>query len=648
MYVWRIRIFFGLAFLAFALLIGKLGVLQIGHGRELRVQYEETLRDFQWPAAVRGSVMDRHDRILAIDRPSRDLCLAYKFLTGDADWIAGEVRRIAKAEGVSREEARRIYGQRSEHTWALARYLAQQRQVDLDAAVARIVRRIRRIREHTGCPIREEKWMHPVVRALDEGTALAIEAELHENRTVGAEIRPSHHRYYPYNDLACHIIGRTGEVSAEEMEAENLTEFDAPWIPRMRWNYQGGDILGKSGIEKLAESILRGVRGYELRKRVDGRYEILESAPAKDGNDVHLTLDIKLQEALTERLRATGRNGALAVLSLPRNEVLALVSVPTYDLNTYARDCEKLFEDDLDFPLIHRAVARGYEPGSTAKPLSALAALAAGKATLHTTHHCAGRLFPGVDMWKCWIHKHGGHGSLNVVDALKHSCNVFFYRAGEAVGPLRLADYYALFGWADAPGTGLLEEKPGKVLPTPEDLRQRRETMGAGVARGAAIGQGYVLVTPLHVANAIAAIARDGLWLPPLLTLEDLGAHPQGRQLPFAPEHLRAVQSGMYKVVNESGGTAYKRFREARLGIEICGKTGTAQTSKQVRRNPQTGQMEVVRDGDMCWFAGYAPAKNPQIAFAIVLEYGDAGGGGEAGPVAIDLIRALMEFGYLR
>ncbi|MCJ7545122.1 MAG: hypothetical protein MUP47_11290, partial [Phycisphaerae bacterium] len=386
-------------------------------------------------------------------------------------------------------------------------------------------------------------------------------------------------------------------------------------------------------VERKCEDLLRGHRGNRRLHRITGA--ALSETPAQNGRDVHLTLDIALQQELAA-LIPPRTSGCIVVLSLPEGHVLAMVSVPGYDLNTYRESFAKLARDDLFFPLRHRAVSQLYAPGSTAKPIAALAGLGSGAIGLQTVFTCEGYFNPSdTTKFRCWTVARGmgGHGSLNVVEGLKHSCNVFFYHVGQEVGGPEMARWFGEFGFTSPPGLGLPEERAGIVDATP----------GVGESRLLAIGQGPVAVTPLHVANAMATIARDGLFRAPALVLEDareVGSH----QLALTGEQVAAVKEGMHKVVDEPGGTAYKVFHgedAEPLGIEVCGKTGTA---TMAALKTSSGQR---REGDMAWFAGFAPYRDPQIAFAVVLEYVEGGGGANAGPVAREAIRACMKRGYL-
>ena len=616
MYKRRIKIFLVIIAAGLLTVVARLGHLQILHGRQYRQEIQRLLCRTEWTTARRGWIFDRTGKhILAMDRPCFDFCLDYRLLTGEAEWMNRQCRLIARSEGLSREQAAEVYQQRLENTRRLAAGLAAEAGVDLRLTVQRILRRVETIRQRVGMPVAEEEEAHPIVTGLDESVPL--------DGTVGAELRRSRKRWYPYRDLACHVIGLTGEVSAEEQRRLNPADETTDWWARQSASYLYGDTIGKRGVEKLCEEVLHGRRGY--RRVMRNSAETVEQVPAAPGRDVHLTLDIELQEELTELLRSTGHNGCIAVLSVPRGEVLALVSVPVFDLNRHRKDYGKLVGDKANLPLIHRAVARLYPPGSTIKPVVASGGLAMDAITEQTTFDCPGYADPASpEKFRCW--KRTGHGPLALTEALKRSCNVYFCRLGEKLGPRRMVAWFEQFGLGATCGTGLSSEVRGVIPNDPNHRFVRADAWLMGM------GQGPIVLTPLHVANAMATIARDGEFRSPVLVLEG-GPEQIRRTLPIQPGSVEAVKDGMHKVTCEPGGTAWDVFRNAGLNVEVCGKTGTAE--------------ELSGPGDMAWFAGFAPYRDPQIAFAVVVEYVEGGAARNAGPLAVELVRMCQQRGYV-
>ena len=662
MYKLRVKIFLGIIGLVFLAMCGRLF-------QEFRREYERMLQRTELLPARRGRVIDRGGRILAMDDPCHDLCLHYGLLVTDKRWVRRQQRRIARERSVDSDRAEEIFRRRAENTWRLTEAVAAQAGVPLydtpaeKGVIDRIVRRVSYLQKRTGTTVREQGWVHAVITGLDDRQALDLRAGL--DGTVGMVIRPSHRRHYPYRGAACHVIGLTGQVNEIEQRTRNRAidedvtgaDEDDDWLARMRRYYLHGDTIGKRGVERMCEDLLRGRRGYR-RYQASGS-EAEESQEAAHGQDIHLTLDIGLQIELTqlfrrlraEQLRETTdprslcTNGCIVVLSVAKAEVLAMVSVPTFDLNAYRRDFAALTRNQKDLPLLHRAVASRYPPGSTVKPLAALAGLGSGRITPQTRFHCSGYLFPEVrDRFRCWIARLGGaHGTLDLVSAIEHSCNVYFYHVGQRLGVSELSDWYIRFGFGEVPGSGLPEEQPGQV--------PSRGTRG--IARMLAIGQGPITVTPLHLASATATLARGGKFLSPLLALEG-GPDRIRRDFAIGKSDAETVQRGMHRVVHSGQGTAYKIFHGAGvvpLGFDICGKTGTAQTSAHCADLNHDGRVdrrtEVVYSGDTAWFVGFAPYPRPQVAIAVMVEH--AGGGGKhAGPIAREALRVCARHGYVR
>ncbi|MCY2932184.1 MAG: penicillin-binding transpeptidase domain-containing protein, partial [Planctomycetota bacterium] len=296
---------------------------------------------------------------------------------------------------------------------------------------------------------------------------------------------------------------------------------------------------------------------------------------------------------------------------------------------------EALSKETIMLPMRHRAVTQLYPPGSSIKPLVALAGLSEGKITAGTSFTCHGYMIPGLPLkWRCL----GLHNAIEVVRAIKVSCNVFFYHVGELLGVRGLRGWFDQAGFLQPPGTHLPDERAGRV-----------PSQGTyGTARLMGIGQS-IGVTPLHMANAAATIARDGVFLSPRIVLDD--RFPQvSHNLPVTAEALRTVKQAMFEVVSERGGTAYTIFRQGEqpLGVTVCGKTGTAQSTPQRIDTNGDGRIDardqIVREGNMAWFIGFAPREKPEIAFAVVVEYRPEHGNLIAGPIARELVRAARAF----
>ena len=335
--------------------------------------------------------------------------------------------------------------------------------------------------------------------------------------------------------------------------------------------------------------------------------------------------------------------GPIIVLDVPTGEVLAMVSLPTYDLNNFSRLYEKLSNDQVRLPLWSRAVGMPYPPGSTVKPVTAAAALATGKITPTSTINGTGWLVrPDYEGLRCWLYKQRGatHGHLTIAEALEVSCNNVFFKLGMRVGMRGLVNWFGKFGFAGRPGTGLPEERAGKL----PNLRRT----GRYDAAQAAIGQGKVELTPMHLASAMAAIARGGEYRSPLL-IREFADRQVRRDTGVSPEAMAAIQEGMYRVVNGFRGTGRKYARDDE--IKICGKTGTATTWPRRIDSNKDGKInlqdQIVAVGDTAWFVGFAPFKDPKIAFAVMVEYSQSGGGSTCGPIARQVVRICKARGYM-
>ncbi len=643
MYFRRVKFFLGFVLIILGVLIVRLGHLQLMRAVDYRDQFEQRLQGWRPLPVKRGSILDRSGkRPLAFDEPCFDLSLNYKFLS------------------LSRLEAEEKYGLAPTlKTWALVETIAVANGVDLKKKLAQIRRRVeaidKSVRARSGYPAAETRWPHVVIRGLTDTQAVEIRGQL-DGIDKWTHLQPSHKRSYPYGRLSAHLIGVLGEISAPQYKSQvlpedqltqltqeltdgaNLRPQRAAAISDRLLRYHPGDLLGRSGVEKMCEDQLRGRRGYQCFRRSGRGRNLVADSPAQHGSDIRLTVDLDLQQYLTRLFEAKGYSGSAVVLSLPKGEVLSLVSVPTYDLNDYYQDYTRLVRDEVNLPLIHRAVARRYPPGSPAKIIAALAGLSGGRIDSQTQFVCEGKLRPGRPGFGCT----SSHGPISLIEAIKRSCNIYFYKVGDALGPRQLAMWFSMFGYDQPPGTSLPEERAG-LVPTSRWLAKTGNRLYRADSWLMAIGQGKLEATPLHVANAMATIARGGEFLSPTVLLGG-NDEVQPKPLPVRQSDIDLIKTGMRKVVSERGGTAYSAFHQDGAfvsNVSVCGKTGTAQTS------PHRVGGQVVRSGDTAWFVGFAPYDKPKIAFAVAVEYiTDGGGGSVAGPIGRDLISMCEKLGY--
>lgn len=415
-------------------------------------------------------------------------------------------------------------------------------------------------------------------------------------------------RTYPAGTTAANIIGYVGEISENELKL------------RAEDGYAGGDLIGKSGIERSYESVLRGSPGQEALE-VDARgrkIRVLDAEAAVKGEDLHLTLDMGAQKLAVELLK--NWKGAIVAMNVHTGAVLALASSPVYDNNPLAwgvsaREWNAIMNDP-ERPMLDRAIAGVYPPASTFKAFMSIASLEENAITQSTMISCRGGLRFGSHLFKCW--KHSGHGSLNVIGGLQHSCDVFFYQAGLRTGIESLIKWGRKFHLGEPTGIDLPGESGGNIAGPEWKLRRFKTAWSGGDTVNYSIGQGYMLMTPIQIARVYAAIANGGKMVTPHLnvkgykTPEDIGINPA---------KLEIVKRGLEAVVSRGTGS-----RAGRFGVHVAGKTGTAQNS---------------HGDDHALFAGYAPADNPQYVAVAVIE-GGKHGSSVAGPIVGQMLAHLL------
>ncbi len=434
-------------------------------------------------------------------------------------------------------------------------------------------------------------------------------------------------RYYVFGDLAAHVIGYMQELSPQELKSEAYAGRNI------------GEMVGRTGVESRYESTLVGVDGWKM-EIVDSqgrtRSEMSRSEPTP-GRDVQLTLDFDLQRKASQLLE--GREGAIIVLNPQTGEVLALASFPTYDPNKFItrfspQEWMELINRE-DHPLENRAIRGLYAPGSIFKLTMALGALDAGLITEQTSFFCGGAAYFYGRPFNCW--QRGGHGALSLTEAIRHSCNVYFYNVGRRMGIDRIAESAKKLGLGERTGIDLPGEKDG-LVPTPEWSQSARKTdWYLGETISVAIGQGPLIVTPLQVAVHTAIVANRGRAVAPHLLMSS--ALSQGQAPGASPaENIRSelfeiVIRGMWKSVNEEG-----TGRGAKVdGFDVCGKTGSTQLISRERAEKLGKQIKT-----HSWFSGFAPRDNPQIVVTVLVEYGGMGGA-TAAPLAKELFSLYRE-----
>ncbi|MDD2321072.1 MAG: penicillin-binding protein 2 [Geobacteraceae bacterium] len=459
---------------------------------------------------------------------------------------------------------------------------------------------------------------------------------LEENRLFlpGLDVEMHPIREYPHGLLGAHLFGHLGEISEQELGSERFT------------GYNPGDYVGKSDIELSWEKELHGADGgRQIEVDAMGRFlrTVSEKSPTT-GNSLVLTVDLQIQKVAEAAFGQSA--GAAVVLDVNTGEVLAFTSNPAFDPALFAgrlpAEIWKSYLDDKRHPLENKALKGQYPPGSTFKILMALAGLEEGLIDENTKVTCTGSYKFGNRSFGCWNRK--GHGAVNLNKALRESCDVYFYRLGEQLGVDRIAAYAKKFGLGESLGIGLENEKPGLIPTSAWKEKRFGKKWIKGETLSVAIGQGYVLMTPIQLAAMTAAVANEGTVYIPHLVKKVIS--PEGKVLrEFSPKVLttvgfkrgtwRAVKKGLFSVVNEPGGTgAAARLYE----VKVAGKTGTSQVVKL--RDRKGGIPYQYRDHAL--FVAYAPQEKPEIAVAVVVEHGEHGGSAAA-PIAGKILRAYFE-----
>ncbi|GIW42521.1 MAG: penicillin-binding protein 2 [Candidatus Binatia bacterium] len=585
----RLALFSRLLAVSFVLLLARLWMLQVVQGDRMRTLSDENrIRLLRIPA-VRGEVRDRHGRVVAETRPSFDVVVVPED-AGDLPTAFAKLSRFVDTSGV-----------------------------ELPALLARA----------NGRPKFQEIT---VLRDLAWHQVVAVETRRLELPGVSLHITPL--RYYPYGPILAHLLGYVGEVGREELLRDR--------------HYRMGDLVGKTGLEHVWEKELRGRNGGE-QVEVDAlgrRLRVLDRVDPTEGNRITLTIDLDLQRSAERALE--GREGAVVAVDPRTGEILAMASRPAFDPNLFARgissrEWQRLVRDPLR-PLQNRALQGVYPPASVFKVVMAIAALEEGVVTPSSRVFCGGGYRLGNRYFRCW--KKGGHGSVDLHEALVQSCDVYFYQVGQRLGIEAIAKWARRLGFGEPTGVGLGSERGGLVPDAAWKKRRFGEPWYPGDTVSVSIGQGFLGVTPVQMALATAALATGTLYRPyyvaevraPDGRLRYEGRPERKAELGVSPRTLEAVRRALVDVVESPRGTGKK----ARVpGVTVAGKTGTAQVVR-LRRRSKSGEAVPRWQRDHAWFVAYAPAQDPEIALAVLVEHAGEGGGAAAAPVAREVLETYF------
>lgn len=585
-------VFAGLVIICFAsIIIARLWFLQVHMGEEYRDRADNNRVRMREVAAPRGNIFDAKNRKMVTNRPSFNVVLVRE----DSNDVDELLKKLAAA-------------------------------LDLDISML-----WEKLRDASTKP------RHIPVRLLvDVDWQTLAYVENHNQEFPGIRIETTPARVYHYGNLAAHVIGYLGEISKKEL-AERDSEI-----------YTGGDLIGKSGLERLREIDLRGEKGSSSSE-VNARgfeQQLLKNIEPLPGNDIQLTVDAELQKVAEDLMDAGGKSGAVVAMEVKTGRMLALASSPVLPLNQFVGGIShtnwNALLNDEKHPLINKVVQAMYPPGSTYKMITALAGLSTGVIDKDTVFYCPGSYTFGNRRYHCW--KHSGHGAVNLKRAISESCDVYFYQVGLRVGVNKLAEFANKLGLGHKSGIELEHEKSG-LIPTKEWKKDKYgKKWQEGETLSIAIGQGFNLVTPLQICLMTATIANGGKQFLPQI-IEKI-TDPDGKVVEqFEPvvvtelkgddQFLPLIRDGMEEVIQGRRGTA----RLVRIkGLTIGGKTGTAQVVRLKQYKHLKEEDIPYKFRDHAWFTCYAPAEDPEIAVTVLVEHGLHGGSG-AGPVA----RAMLE-----
>ncbi|MDD5459726.1 MAG: penicillin-binding transpeptidase domain-containing protein [Phycisphaerae bacterium] len=665
----RIKFFIVLLCAAVAVIIGRLVQLQLVNDSYYQEQVNDLKQRYQdrkFLKTIRGSILDRHGRVLAEDIPAFTLdieytacCIldpnvqmamllraaggenasaaiedAHKDIAEKLDSINAILDKCANFN-TTRQQLLEMINDINSKIWRMRDYIAWKRNYpQFDSFEAGEFDPDKRILKAAAVDLVEMHKAYELIRL--ESNDDIFTAQLEFMNTSGIRVTPRAKRYYPYGSIAAQTIGYVGPEQKKELFVEDPLS-----------SYLEGELSGNCGVEFVCEEILRGKRGqvvYDIDDKLKLRTE------TELGSDIHLTLDIELQRQIENYLENYTFNdpnlndsgiGAV-VIDVATGDILAMVSVPTFDLNR-ARYNDKLFTNPYR-PLYNRAMQEHYPPGSVIKPLILIAGLEEGKINPEDIISCPNQKAPKG--WpNCHIinygHGHDDNWANNGRNAIKGSCNIYFPHLADMIEPENLQRWLFAFGYGRlVPLEESLGLESNRTMPQSSgyisstsvrkvtDFNDIPELKGSD-RRWFGIGQGNCRVTVLQAAAAMAAISRNGIYIAPRLFL---GAErADSIYLNISPQTMAAVRDGMYAVVNESGGTARKEFSTADFGydIKVYGKTGSTQAPEHA------------------WFGGFAEdGRSHAVAVAVVVEGGQHGSS-DAAPLARDIIKFCIDAGYI-
>lgn len=688
MYHYRLKILIMLCVGGAIIAVGRLMTLQTFQAKKARQELADMrIMALKQRPTVRGKILDRYGNPLAIDRPAFFLHINYQLTRyRDPRWREARILRALTEEktraeverelyeekwkqpiedleesidlawqlaDVSREEIEENIKQINDQLWEQSRYIWwKRRNKDKTWQQYRTRTEPISIQDIAAVDIAEMYQTYPLVELKTPQDLQRAQVELLHLKRL--QIKSEAKREYPFDSAACQLIGWVAPWRDSEAE---IFKDDA------YMSYTPGEVVGKFGLEKTYEPVLRGRRGA-VRYDIEGN--LLQRIEPQFGRDVRLTLDIDLQRKIETMLANStleGKPSAAVVLEVANNDILAMASIPVFDLNTIRQkeNYNRIFDQNNPNKLWeNKALERNYPPGSTAKPLILIAGLEEKKITPDQTISCGYQPPPGswpkcISEWK-FNNPHDNKWANNARNAIRGSCNIYFSRLANRLDARDLQHWLFRFGYGQDVLPTFLPKDISEEEAAGRGIRQASGSIIFGVQAGAysdfsevppiptskmsekrywGIGQGNLRVTVLQVANALSAIARGGIYKQPRLieTAGDSLNQPEEHSMGLSPQTLNTVRDGMWAVANEDGGTAYRVFQDSPLrnqrDMKIYGKTGSTQ-------NPS-----------MAWFECFAEEPSGRAIVIVVLVEGGLSGSGEAAPLGEKVLDLCNRAGYI-
>ena len=573
-------------FIFLSLIGSKLFSIQILNSKKYQTLSKKNQIDFEILYPLRGQILDRNDIILATNKNTYDLYLNPKQVIN----IEETLNKLSKY-------------------------------IDLDFTTKRKIIALNK-KSNNSQNIK-------ILKDINWKNLELIEA--YKTQLPGLHLQIVPRRVYPYNAYLSHVLGYTNKPSEKDL--------DLPFIDKM----PSLDI-GKAGIEKILNEQLIGYPGKrEIEVNAFGK-EIREISKQKSvqGQNINISIDLKLQELVYDQLKKH-KAGSIVVLDITSGEILSMISIPDYDPNLIIKKPNQKYWDNVLknplSPLTNRSIQGLYAPGSTFKMIVALAGLKKGVIDNKKTVFCEGKIEYGDRFYHCWKKK--GHGKVNLTSAITESCDVFFYELAKNIGIDDIAKTAKEFGFGEVTNIALENEKKG-IMPSKKWKKiNLKQNWYAGETLNAGIGQGYTLSTPLQLAIMTARIASEGEKIEPTIFKDQI--LKKFKKINLNKKHIEIIKNGMFKVVNEARGTAFKSRSNS---YKYSGKTGTSQVRKitmEERESEDFRKKEIEwKNRDHAIFVGYMPSENPKYAISVVVEHGGSGAS-TAAPIAKNIFDYLYK-----